>query len=65
VTEVGQQRGQILFEPIGEKQRHPARSKHLGHLMDHALRHGQCALADIDRQQQLGLGINRGPHPVG
>ena len=32
--------------------------------MDHALRHGQGAIADVKRQQQLGDGVHRYPHPV-
>ena len=60
---VRQQRGHILLEPIGEEQGHTAWRQHLGHLMDHALRHGQGALADVDRQQQLGDRVDGRPTP--
>jgi hypothetical protein len=33
--------------------------------MDHALRHGQRAIPDVERQQQFGDGIDRAPDPVG
>src|SRR6266705_5412090 len=52
---VGEQRGQIVFEPIGEKQRDTAWRQHLHDLMDEALRHRQGAWADIDSQQQFAL----------
>src|SRR6266702_2936222 len=61
---VGEQRGQIVFEPIGEKQRDTAWRQHLHDLMDEALRHRQGAWADIDSQQQFALGIDGRPHPV-
>jgi hypothetical protein len=33
--------------------------------MEDGLSHRQGALADLDVQQQLGLGLDRRPHPVG
>ena len=32
--------------------------------MDHALRHGQRAVTDVDGQEQLGHGIQRHPYPM-
>jgi hypothetical protein len=51
VSIVRQQGRQILPEPIGQKQRGAVRGQHLGHLMDHALRHGRAAFPDVKRQQ--------------
>ena len=39
--------------------------QHLGHLMHHALGHGQGAAADIDHHQQFALRVHRRPHPGG
>jgi hypothetical protein len=33
--------------------------------MDHALGHGQRAIADVNRQQHLALGVHRDPDPLG
>jgi hypothetical protein len=33
--------------------------------MDHALRHCERALPDIERQQQFTLGVHRHPDPLG
>ena len=33
--------------------------------MDHALSHGQRALANVDGQQQFALGGHGDPHPIG
>jgi hypothetical protein len=65
VAEMCQQCSPILFEPIGEKQRHTARCQHLRHLMDHALGHGQRPVPDVDRQQQFAHRINGCPDPMG
>lgn len=32
--------------------------------MEHGWGHRQSALTDLDAQQQLALGIDRGPHPA-
>ena len=55
----------ILPEAIGQKQRGAVGGQHLRHLMDHALGHGQRAIADVDRQQQFALRVHRHPHPLG
>src|SRR5262249_50470397 len=62
---VGKQRGQIVFEPIGEKQRDTAGRQHLHDLMDHTLRHGQRAVPAVEGEQQFGDRIERCPDPVG
>jgi hypothetical protein len=62
---VGQQGRQILAKAIGEKQRGTVGSQHLCDLVDHALRHGERAIPDVDRQQQLALRVHRDPHPLG
>ena len=62
---MGQQGRQILPEPIGEEQRGAVGGQHLHDLMDHALGHGQRALAHVDRQHQLALGVQGHPDPLG
>jgi hypothetical protein len=62
---VRQQGPQILPKAIGEKQGGAVRGQHLRHVVDHALRHGQGAIPDVDRQQQLALGVHRHPDPLG
>jgi hypothetical protein len=59
-----QQRHCVLFKPVGEEQRHTARSQYRHHLMDHALGHRQCAGTHTDGQQQLGDRIDGHPYPV-
>ena len=56
---------QILPKAIGEKQRGAVRGQDLRDVVDHALRHGQRAIPDVDRQQQLALGVHRDPDPLG
>src|SRR5262245_18739696 len=41
MAKMGQQRRSVVLEPIGEKQRNTVRRHHLGHLMNHPLRHSQ------------------------
>jgi hypothetical protein len=60
-----QQRRQIPPKPIGEKQRGTVGGQDLGDVVDHALSHRQGTIADVDRQQQLALGVHRDPHPLG
>ena len=59
-----QQRGGVLFEAVGQEERHTAGRQHLHHLMDHALRHGQRPVPDVERQEQLGHGVDGHPHPA-
>jgi hypothetical protein len=62
---VGEQRSQIVFEPIGEQQRDTAWRQHLHDLMDEALRHCERAIPDVDRQQQFAFGVHGRPNPAG
>ena len=61
---MGEQRGGILLEAIGEKQWPAAWRQDLDDLMDHMLRYRQGAVADVDGQQQLAHRVERRPHPV-
>jgi len=62
---VGQQGRHILAEAIGEKQWGAVGSQHLRHVVDHALGHRECAIADVDGQQQFALRVHRSPDPLG
>ena len=62
---VGQQGRQILPKPIGEKQRGTVGGSHLRDLVDHALRHREGAVTDVDGQQQFALRVHRSPDPLG
>src|SRR5213593_2790901 len=53
---VGQQRRRVLLEAIGEEERHTAGRHDLDDLMDHTLRHGPRAVADINRHSSLVTG---------
>ena len=53
-----------MLEAIGEEERYTAGRQHLDDLVDHALRHGQRPVPDVDGQQQLGDRIDCRPHPV-
>jgi hypothetical protein len=52
------------LKPVGQEEGHTAGRQHLDDLVDHALRHGQRAVTDVDRQQQLRDRIDRRPHPM-
>ena len=62
---VGQQGCQILPKTIREKQRGTVGGQELGDVVDKALGHRPGPIADVDRQQQLALGVHRDPHPLG
>jgi hypothetical protein len=62
---VGQQGSPILPEPIGEQPRGAVRGQPLPHVVDQALRHGERALPDVERQQPFPLGGQRAPAPLG
>ena len=47
---MGEERCGLLLEAVGQEERHPAGRQPLADLVDHALRHGQRALAHIDSQ---------------
>jgi hypothetical protein len=51
MAKMGQYCRPILFEPVGQKQRHAARRQPLNELMHDALGHRQRASADIDDHQ--------------
>ena len=57
--------GEVMRVPIAQKERHTPGRQQLRDVMQHGLRHRQGAVTDLDAQQQFGLGINRGPDPVG
>jgi hypothetical protein len=61
---VRQQRRRILLEAIGEEERDTAGRQHLDDLVHHTWRHGQCALADVEGQEQLGDRVERHPDPM-
>jgi hypothetical protein len=61
---VRQQRGHILPKAVGQEEGRALWSQNLGHVMDQALRHGQRAITDGDRQQQFGDGVHGDPHPM-
>ena len=62
---VREQGGHVLLKSVRQKQWGTVWREHLDHLMDHPLGQGQGAVPDVDRQEQLGDGIERCPHPVG
>jgi hypothetical protein len=64
VPVVRQQRHRLLLEAIGQEQWHTGRRSHLSSLMHDTLRHREGALADLERQQPLGDGIESRPDPL-
>jgi hypothetical protein len=62
--EMAQDSEEVILVAIGQQQGHTGRRQLLGHLMHHALRHGQRTLADIDRQPQLALRIDARLYPM-
>jgi hypothetical protein len=58
------ERGEVLPKAVGQEQRGAAWSQYLGELMDETLGHGQDALTDINRQDELADRVHRHPHPV-
>src|SRR5207244_9885167 len=65
VTEMRHDSGKIIPVPVTQKEWHTPGRQQLSDLMKDGLRHRQGALADLDVQQQLGLGLDRRPDPVG
>jgi hypothetical protein len=57
--------GEIIRLSIAQKERHTTGRQQLSDLMQHGLGHRQGAFPSLDAQQQLALGIDCGPHPVG
>ena len=62
---MAQQGRHILPEPVGQKQWHAVGSQDLHDVVDKALGHGQGTMADVERQQQLALGVHGDPDPLG
>jgi hypothetical protein len=60
---VRQQRRRVRLEAIGEEERHTAWRQALDDLMAYTLRQRQRAVADGDRHQQLGHGVDGCPDP--
>ena len=65
VAIVGEQGRQILPKAIGHKERRTVGRQHLRDVVDHALRHGQCTMPDVERQQEFALGVHGDPDPLG
>jgi len=57
--------GEIMRVPVAQKERHTPRRQQLRELMQYGLGHRQCAFTHLDAQEQLALGIERRPDPVG
>lgn len=60
---MGEERGGVLLRPVGEEEGETVGRQPLHHLMDHALRHGQRAVADVDGPQEVRDGVHRHPDP--
>jgi hypothetical protein len=61
---MGEERGGVLLEAVGQEEGHTAGRQHLDDLVDYALRHGQRPVPNVDGQQELGDRGHRRPHPV-
>src|SRR5215831_16056970 len=61
---VRQQRRHVLAKPVSEKQRGTVGGQDLRDMVDHALRHGERAIADVECQQQFTLGVYGDPDPL-
>src|SRR5262249_19526515 len=57
--------GEVMRVPVAQKERYTPWRQQLRDLMEYGLGHGQGAFPHLDTQQQFGLRIDRGPHPVG
>ena len=55
----------LMCVPITQKEWHTPGRQELSDLMQHSLRHRQRTVTDLDASQHFGLGIDRGPDPVG
>jgi hypothetical protein len=64
LAERREERCGVLLEALGQKEWHTAGRQYLDDLVEHALRHGQRPVPDVDGQQQRGARIHRRPHPV-
>ena len=62
---VRQQRRHVRAKTVRQEEGDPVGPSHLSDLMDDVLCHRQCALPDVDGQQQLGDRVQRYPHPLG
>ena len=61
---MGEERGGVLLEAVGQEEWHTAGRQYLDDLVDHTLRHGQRPVPDVDGQEPLGARVHRRPHPV-
>ena len=50
---------------IPEKERHTTGRQQLSEVMEYGLGHREGAVTPLGAQEQCGLGIDRGPDPVG
>jgi hypothetical protein len=64
LAERSEERSGILLAAVGQEEWHTAGCQHRDDLRDHALRHGQRAIADGDRQPQLAHRVDGRPDPV-
>src|SRR5918996_2931237 len=65
LTVVSDQRGEVVPKAVSQKERCAIWRQDLGDLMDETLRHGEGALTDVKRQDELGDRLHGHPHPVG
>jgi hypothetical protein len=56
--------GEIMGIPIAHKEGYTTKGHQLREVMQHGLGHGQGAFPNLHAQQQFGLRIDGGPHPV-
>jgi hypothetical protein len=52
LAEMGEERGGVLLEAVRQEEWHTAGRQYLHDLVDHALRHGQGAVADVECQRK-------------
>src|SRR5215211_7273404 len=62
---VGQQSRHVLAKAIGQKQWDTVGRQHLSDVVDNTLRHGEGAISDLDREEQLACGVQRHPETLG
>jgi hypothetical protein len=65
LTVVCGQCDEVVPKAVSQKARCAIWRQDLGDLMDETLRHGESALTDVNRQDELGDWLHGHPHPVG
>jgi len=65
LTVVRDQRDKVVVKAVRQQERGAVRREDLGELMDEPLGHGEGALTDINRQDELADRIHGHPHPGG